>query len=128
MAFSIESRVPFLDHPLVEFVLSLPTEFKIHDGWSKFVQRKASEALLPAEIVWRRDKLGFATPQQTWKRALIDPLRNFIRQADLPSFIDRARIERLIRSDLSNATALSEFWQVIFLLKWMQVFRVQFAK
>jgi asparagine synthase (glutamine-hydrolysing) len=127
MAFSIESRVPFLDHPLVELVLSLPTDFKIHDGWSKFVQRKAGEGLLPNEIVWRRDKLGFGTPQQAWKDALADPLRRFIGQASAPPFIDRARLERLVSSDLSSAVALSEFWKTIFLLKWIEVFDVQFS-
>src|SRR6185437_4774710 len=76
MAFSIESRVPFLDHPLVEFVLSLLTAYKIHAGWSKFVERRAGDDLVPSEIVWRRDKLGFATPQQTWKLALLTPLRD----------------------------------------------------
>lgn len=126
MAFSIESRVPFLDHPLVEFVLSLPAHFKFHDGWSKFVQRKAAEDLLPAEIVWRRDKLGFATPQQQWKRALVAPLRDFVHRSELPEFLDRARIEGLLASDSSSSVALSEFWQTIFLLKWIEVFRVQF--
>jgi asparagine synthase (glutamine-hydrolysing) len=128
MAFSIESRVPFLDHPLVEFVLSLPPHLKIHDGWTKFVQRKASEGLVPSEIVWRRDKLGFATPQQAWKRTLVGPLRDFVNQADVPMFLDRTRLESLVSSDLSNSAALSEFWQTVFLLKWMQVFRVKFAE
>jgi asparagine synthase (glutamine-hydrolysing) len=127
MAFSIESRVPFLDHPLVEFVLSLPPHLKIHDGWTKFVQRKASEGLVPPEIVWRRDKLGFATPQQAWKRTLVGPLRDFVNQADVPMFLDRPRLELLLSSDLSNNTLLSEFWQIVFLLKWMQVFRVKFT-
>jgi asparagine synthase (glutamine-hydrolysing) len=128
MAFSIESRVPFLDHPLVELVLSLPTHFKIHDGWTKFVQRKASEGLLPDEIVWRRDKLGFTTPQQAWRRALVGPLREFVREAEMPAFLDRTCVEALVSSDSSSAVALSEFWKTIFLIKWMQVFRVRFSE
>jgi asparagine synthase (glutamine-hydrolysing) len=127
MAFSIESRVPFLDHPLVELVLSFPSEMKVNRGWSKFVQRRAAEGLVPKEIVWRRDKLGFATPQQAWKRATIGPLQDFVRQVELPFFLDRARIERLMSSDLGSAPTLSEYWQTIFLLRWMHVFRVQFA-
>lgn len=127
MAFSIESRVPFLDHPLVEFVLSLPTEMKISHGWSKFVQRRVAERVVPDEIVWRRDKLGFSTPQQAWKRATIAPLQDFVRQVELPAFLDRARIERLISGDLNSAATLSEYWQTIFLLRWMHVFRVRFT-
>ena len=127
MAFSIESRVPFLDHPLVEFVLSLPAAYKFQDGWSKFVQRKAAQDLLPAEIVWRRDKLGFSTPQRSWKRALAGPLLELVRQADVPPFLDRERLENLVRSHGGGSTSLSEFWQTIFLLRWMQVFQVQFS-
>jgi len=128
MAFSIESRVPFLDHPLVEFVLSLPAAYKINGGWSKFVQRKAAQDLLPPEIVWRRDKVGFATPQRSWKRALARPLLELVRQADVPPFLDRERIENMVRNDGGGNTALSEFWQTIFLLRWMQVFQVQFSE
>ena len=126
MAFSIESRVPFLDHPLVELVLSLPTDFKMRDGWSKFVQRKAGEGLIPDEIVWRRDKLGFATPQQAWKRTLIGPLRTFVEEAEVPAFINRARLQALVSSESTSDVTLSEFWKTIFYLKWMQVFRVRF--
>jgi hypothetical protein len=78
--------------------------------------------------VWRRDKLGFATPQQAWKRTLVGPLRDFVNQADVPAFLDRARLQSLVSSDLSNSAVLSEFWQAVFLLKWMQVFRVGFAE
>jgi asparagine synthase (glutamine-hydrolysing) len=109
-------------------VLSLPPDMKIHEGWSKYVQRKAGEGLIPPEIVWRRDKLGFATPQQAWKRTLVGPLRDFVKQADLPSFLDRARLEALVSSDLRDSTALSEFWKTVVLVKWMHVFRVRFAE
>jgi asparagine synthase (glutamine-hydrolysing) len=128
MAFSIESRVPYLDHPLVEFVLSLPPNLKFHEGWSKFVQRRAAVDLLPAEIVWRKDKLGFTTPQSDWKQALSTPLRELIRSVEVPPFLDRDRIERMLGGETSSNVALSEFWQTMFLLKWMDVFRVQFAR
>jgi asparagine synthase (glutamine-hydrolysing) len=126
MAFSIESRVPYLDHPLVEFVLSLPTNMKIRDGWSKLVQRLAATGRVPDEIAWRRDKLGFATPQQTWQRQTAGDMRDFIRQFEIPPFLDRAGIERLIASDLAGVSA-SEYWQTMFLLRWIHVFRVGFT-
>ena len=128
MAFSIESRVPYLDHPLVEFVLSLPPGLKFHQGWSKFVQRRAADDLLPSEIVWRKDKLGFTTPQGEWKRALAGRLRELIRSTELPPFLDRTRIEKMLESETASSVALSEFWQTMFLLKWLDVFRVQFVR
>src|SRR5712691_6955590 len=81
MAFSIESRVPFLDHRLVELAFALPDEVKRHAGWSKYGLRKALDGLLPASVVWRRDKKGFPTPVGDWLRngrgaAALDILRD----------------------------------------------------
>ena len=66
MAHSREVRLPFLYHELVEFLFSLPAEFKIHDGWTKYIQRRAFENMLPAEITWRKDKIGYEPPQKKW--------------------------------------------------------------
>lgn len=66
MAHSLEVRLPFLQHQLVEFLFTLPPQFKIHNGWSKWLLRKATENKLPSEIVWRKDKVGFEPPQRQW--------------------------------------------------------------
>lgn len=66
MAFSCELRLPFLYHPLVEFVFSLPSNFKIRDGKNKWLLRQSMQAILPSEIVQRTDKIGFEPPQQAW--------------------------------------------------------------
>jgi asparagine synthetase B (glutamine-hydrolysing) len=62
MAYSIETRLPFLDPDLVEFGLNLPVQLKVHNGWSKYVLRKVVHEKLPQEIVWRRGKVGFEAP------------------------------------------------------------------
>jgi asparagine synthase (glutamine-hydrolysing) len=66
MAHSREVRLPFLSHELVEFVFSLPAHFKIRQGFGKWILRKAMDKYLPAEIVWRKGKVGFEPPQQQW--------------------------------------------------------------
>jgi asparagine synthase (glutamine-hydrolysing) len=66
MAFSIESRVPFLDHRLVELAFALPDQAKLHAGWSKYALRRALDGVLPDAVVWRRDKKGFPTPVGKW--------------------------------------------------------------
>jgi asparagine synthase (glutamine-hydrolysing) len=66
MAHSREVRLPFLSHELVEFVFSLPSHFKIRQGFGKWILRKAMDQYLPAEIVWRKGKVGFEPPQQLW--------------------------------------------------------------
>jgi asparagine synthase (glutamine-hydrolysing) len=66
MAHAVEVRLPFLDHSLVEFLFSLPSNLKIHNGWTKWLLRKSVEDVLPTEIVWRKDKVGFEPPQKLW--------------------------------------------------------------
>ena len=69
MAHGREVRLPFLQHQLVEFIFSLPANFKIRDGRTKWILRKSMESLLPAAITWRTDKVGFEPPQQSWMQA-----------------------------------------------------------
>jgi len=66
MAHGCEVRLPFLDHNLVEFIFSLPADFKINKGWTKWILRKSVNDKLAAEITWRKNKIGFEPPQQQW--------------------------------------------------------------
>jgi asparagine synthase (glutamine-hydrolysing) len=66
MAHSVEARVPFLDHRLVEFTYSLPDDFLEKDGITKRVMRVAMDGLLPEKIKNRKDKKGFITPEEIW--------------------------------------------------------------
>ncbi len=68
MARSIESRVPFLDYRLVEFVRGLPDESKVRRGVTKVVLRDAMRGIVPDDVLDRRDKMGFVTPEETWLR------------------------------------------------------------
>lgn len=74
MAFSVEARVPFLDHRLVEFIFSLPSRFKIRDGYTKRVLRDGMKGIIPDKIRWRVKKLGFATPERKWQQTVLKPL------------------------------------------------------
>ncbi len=65
MAASIESRVPFLDHPLVEFTAHIPAAHQIKGMAGKFILKKAVEDLLPRDIIYRK-KMGFPTPWAYW--------------------------------------------------------------
>jgi asparagine synthase (glutamine-hydrolysing) len=74
-AHSLEVRHPFLDHRLVNFVVNLPTELKIHQGWTKYILRAALPEM-PAALRWRRDKQGFLVPEQLWlKRELVQVIQ-----------------------------------------------------
>jgi asparagine synthase (glutamine-hydrolysing) len=73
MAYSIEARVPFLDHRLAEFVMGVPASQKVRGAETKVFMRRALRGILPDEIVNRKDKLGYPTPFSQWLRG---PLRN----------------------------------------------------
>src|SRR5262249_24289816 len=66
MAFSIEARVPLLDHNLVEYGVSLPDQLKIRRGWSKYAVRQAVRGIIPERVRLRRSKLGFPAPDRLW--------------------------------------------------------------
>ena len=66
MAHSREVRLPFLSHELVDFLFTLPSNFKIKEGWTKWIMRSTFDHLLPTEIAWRKDKIGYEPPQKSW--------------------------------------------------------------
>jgi asparagine synthase (glutamine-hydrolysing) len=66
MAHGLESRVPFLDHPLVEFSATIPSNIKFKDGTMKQVLKTAMKSILPEIIMNRKDKMGFPVPLTQW--------------------------------------------------------------
>lgn len=66
MAHGREVRLPFLHHDLVTLNFSLPSRFKIREGWTKWILRKSMEGIVPRDICWRKDKTGFEPPQKQW--------------------------------------------------------------
>ncbi|MFX0061317.1 MAG: asparagine synthase (glutamine-hydrolyzing) [Candidatus Hermodarchaeota archaeon] len=106
MAFSIESRVPFLDYRLVIYLLALPSEYIINKGTTKWIFKKAMEGLTPAAILDRQDKLGFAVPEEMWIKnndlKLITDLK-----MDLHPFMLNYISEEKINKLIVNKKALS---------------------
>lgn len=68
MAFSIESRLPFLDYRIVEFALALNGEYKIKNEWTKWIIRKSCKKYLPEKVAKRKNKMGFPAPFSRWLR------------------------------------------------------------
>lgn len=83
MYFSIETRVPYVDHVLVEKALALRTKEKIHAGWTKYRLRKICEKVLPAGIAWRKNKCGFEAPEKIWLERYVDEMQKQIEKSDL---------------------------------------------
>lgn len=86
MAHSVESRSPFLDYRLVEYLFSLGPEYKIRDGFTKYILRMSLKGILPEEVRVRRDKMGFATPLEKWlKTSLKDKVLDIFNSKEFSS-------------------------------------------
>ena len=125
MAFSVESRVPYLDHRLVEFCVNMPEDFKIYKGWTKYVLRKSSEPYLPPDITWRKEKLGFVTPEKIWVDKLKKELAGFINNQSIPDIIDSEKLIKLISNGLNDKINLGEIWKIILFIRWYNVFNLK---
>lgn len=94
---------------------------KIKDGWSKYVLRKSVEDLLPKEIVWRINKLGFAAPEESWIDSIEDTMKNCIERSRLLHTIcDMQQMS----SDYKSLD-LKTKWKLFNIAKWEEVFDVK---
>jgi len=76
MAHGLESRVPFLDHPIIEFAATIPSIVKFKDGNLKYILREAVKPFIPESVYQRKDKMGFPTPLSEWMQG---PAKTFIK-------------------------------------------------
>lgn len=122
MAHGLESRVPLLDHNLVSFVASIPSDIKFKDGQLKRLLKVAFPGVLPSEILKRRDKMGFPVPLAEWTNG---PLKTefagtleSLRDRKLP-FINGDHLERMLTSQVKYARGL---WALLSLELWHETF------
>lgn len=112
MAFSIESRVPFIDYRYVEAAVQIPENMKIKDGYTKYLQRKHIEGKLPEEVVWRKNKMGWPSPRKRWiERMDTEKVENLFCDARSAKFFDLKKIEKLYKED-PEAFAVEQFLNV----------------
>lgn len=126
MAFSIESRVPFLTRELAEFCLSLPEEYLSDmNGRSKSVFREAMRGIVPDEVLDRRDKIGFATPERAWMEHLSGWVDEVLGGSARIPYLrpDAARNEwRAIREERKPYSA--RVWRWLCYARWAQLFSI----
>jgi asparagine synthase (glutamine-hydrolysing) len=122
MAYTLESRLPFLDYRLVEWAMTLPADYKISTGSSKHVLREAARPLIPASVADRQDKMGFVSPQEVWQRNALRPLLDDAFKEDLQSyfpFLNAKRVrERYQRYQEKSENDWAWVWRVACLYWW----------
>jgi len=129
MAFSLEARVPLLDHKLVEYGLSLPDHLKVNNGWSKFAVRQAMRGLLPERVRLRKSKLGFPVPHRQWLAQELRPQVTKLLESDLrcSRYVDTAAVCRWYKSPegySANSESYLGLFRILSLEMWMRAFSV----
>jgi asparagine synthase (glutamine-hydrolysing) len=127
MAFSIESRVPFLDHDLVELSINLPDGHKIKNGITKVVLREAMSSYLPGSIKNRKDKIGFISPEEEWFRNHSEEARKLLEQAivGLKGIINKEILNDFDQMLIGKVNFDNKFWRVLCFWRWTQVFNIR---
>jgi asparagine synthase (glutamine-hydrolysing) len=129
MAFSLEARVPLLDHKVVEFGISLPDRLKFQRGFSKFAVRKAMDRVMPDKLRLRTTKLGFASPDRVWlandlRGPVTELLNGAMRSA---KYVDPAALRRWYGSEQAkkaNTDSYLGLFRVLSLEMWMRAFNL----
>lgn len=122
MAHSLEARVPLLDHRIVEFAATLPFEWKIRDGQSKWILKRLAARYLP-EAVIDRPKHGFSIPIGEWLRSDLRPWLEAMDDPDAAcsAFVDGQNLRRTIREHLDGRRDHSMLlWRILVLERWLQ--------
>jgi asparagine synthase (glutamine-hydrolysing) len=124
MAASIESRVPFLDHPLTEWVAALPQTMKLRGTTTKWILRQAMQGRLPAPILARR-KMGFPVPVGSWLRGPWRPLLSeYVTgpRARARGFFDATAVERLVGEHVSGVNHAERLWALLTFEIWARMY------
>ena len=119
MRFSIESRVPFLTTEMANLLLSMPEDYLISDkGETKHVFRAAMRGIVPDDVLDRRDKIGFATPEQDWLQGMAPTVVQWLQQDLHLPFIDQSKLVQDFNAVMSGKKRYS--WQV---WRWVNFWR-----
>ena len=127
MAASIELRVPFLDHEIVEFVSSLPANYKIRNGEGKFILKKVMEGVLPRKIIYRKKK-GFTVPTQRWfADELLGPAKDIILGSKLMNtgWFQKEYLENMFERHSKRKEDYSRrIFSLLVLYHWLDIYKM----
>jgi asparagine synthase (glutamine-hydrolysing) len=127
MKFSIESRTPFLDYRIIKLLFETEGIYKIHNGFSKWILRNSMNGKMPDNIVWRRDKKGFPTPERKWMKLLKEDFIKVVNESkdDLSSYFNTDLILNNYDRIISDQEIKSHFlWKIYNFAKWKKMYGV----
>jgi asparagine synthase (glutamine-hydrolysing) len=123
MHWSVESRVPFLTTDMAEFLLSLPESYLISSaGETKHIFREAMRGIVPDEVLDRRDKIGFATPELEWLRGSKTDALKWLQAAESIPFLNATECRRDVEAMLNGVKPFTlKAWRLINFCRWTQL-------
>ena len=122
MAFSIETRVPFLDYQLIEKEMQIPLEHKIKNGYTKNILREIMKDEMDEEVVFRKNKLGFAAPQKNWINELDESyIYEFINNMKTKKYFNEKTIKEIFEKKINDEMR----WKFLSLEIWIKVYDVK---
>lgn len=126
MNFSIEARTPFSDDVnLIDYVFNIPSSYKIHNGWSKYLLRQSMKDIVPEPILKRTDKLGFATPEYDWMNSIKDNLKDYFTK-DLDGYFDTKEVLKNWDSIFASQfkSGFTTIWRYLNFAVWKKVYKL----
>jgi asparagine synthase (glutamine-hydrolysing) len=122
MCFGIESRVPFLTSEMAEFLLGLPEEYLVSaKGETKSIFRRAMKDIVPDEVLMRKDKIGFETPEKEWLLLMADEIRGWLNDSHDIDFLNHTEMLRSFDAVLDGKMPFSfQVWRWINFVRWYQ--------
>jgi len=121
MAFSIETRLPFLDYRLVNLAFGLSEQAMNKDGWTKYAIRSSMKGLAPRDIIWRKSKMGFPAPTCQFINSNRDYFSSlFLNDQKSAAFINGNRVAEILK----KGQVEKWHWRLISLEMWMRQFNV----
>lgn len=123
MAFSLESRVPFLDYRLVEFCFGLDYHQKMNGFTNKYILREAFKDILPKKIYRRKDKKGFPTPLEYWfRKELKDDLKKIFVSKEFAkdNILDAQKIQKIFSEHLAGQNNSRILWRALLIYFWLR--------
>ncbi len=118
MAFSVESRLPFLDYRLVELLIKMPDRFKIKNAKRKSILRESLKDILPVEVYTRCDKMGYETPFGEWMKRNDDFIRRELDDAIL-------NLKGIVTPAILTIKEPMVIWRIIAFNRWVKRFGVE---
>ena len=121
MAFSIETRTPFLDYKFIETAMKIPLEQKVKNGYTKNILRQAIKDDMDKEVVYRINKLGFAAPQKKWLNELDKKvIKKYLETMQTKKYFNKKVIQKMFKNEKYDEIR----WKFLALEMWTEIYKV----